>query len=33
VLKDPDTVIKHSAPIVKAKADVREIKKLILVKE
>jgi len=29
VLKDPDTVIKHSAPIVKAKADLASVKKLI----
>ncbi|MDD1770025.1 MAG: threonine synthase [Methanomassiliicoccales archaeon] len=33
VLKDPDTVIKHSAPIIKAKADVKEIRKLILEKD
>ena len=32
VLKDPDTVIKHSAPIIKAKADAAEVKKLVLAK-
>ncbi|MGD1061521.1 MAG: threonine synthase [Methanomassiliicoccales archaeon] len=33
VLKDPDTVIKHSAPIIKAKAEVNEVKRLILARD